>query len=331
MNQLPLRICGIGQYLPKRVLTNGDISREAGFPVGDIASRTGVETRHRASEELGESSAEMGAAAAREALDDAGIEPADLELVLFASPIQQQAIPDTAPLVQQALGIGTSGIPCFSIHGTCLGFLYALDVAANYIASGRYRRILVVTSDISSVGLNPEDSETYPLFGDAATAVVLGHAEDGISRIEGSHFATFGALAQLTRIRGGGTALPPSHPEAQDADSTFSMQGIELLRNCMRHGPQFLEQLQKTTGIELEEFRLVVPHQPSHRGLKLFQRFFPGAVLVNTLADRGNCVASSIPLGLYKAIREGILERGSRCLLIGTGAGLSFGAIALRY
>ena len=109
------------------------------------------------------------------------------------------------------------------------------------------------------------------------------------------------------------------------------MQGMELLRNSLRHGPAFLAQLQAKLGRDLEGYQLVIPHQPSLKGLRLFQRFFPGASLVNTLGERGNCVASSIPLGLYKSVREGMLQRGDRCLLIGTGAGLSFGAVSIRF
>ncbi len=275
----------------------------------------------------------MGARAAEDALRDAGLASAEVDLILNASGTQQQPIPDGAALVQAELGLGETGVTAFSVHGTCLSFVAALDVAATYVASGRYARVLIVTSEIGSVGLNPREPESATLIGDGAAAVIVGRAGDSEgSRVEALRFETYAHGAAHTEIRGGGTFLPPGHPASSAEDFTFHMDGPKVLRLARAYAPGFLERLRPGLSSSLAGVDVVVPHQASLVGLRLLSRFgWPDEAVVSTLAELGNCVAASIPLTLHHAVRTGRLRRGQRVLLVGTGAGFSIGGAVLTY
>lgn len=326
----PLKIVGVGRYLPERVVPSAEVEALCGLPAGWIERRSGVRERRWVS---GETSSFMGAAAAREAVADAGIGWDEVDLILNASGTPEQAIPDGGPLIQRALGLGSSGIPCMSIHATCLSFLAALDVSASLLAAGRYRTILIVTADIGSVGINPREPESASLLGDAAAAVVVTRSPAGdpaclhVARLE-----SYGEGADLTAIRGGGSGRHPNGPETRPEDNLFHMDGPGVLRLALRHSPAFLERLQPGLSRGLGEIRLVVPHQPSRVGLQVLQGFgWPAERIVTTLDWLGNCVAASLPCTLYEAIRSGRLQRGDRFLMVGTGAGLSLGGAILTY
>ena len=330
MLPLKVRISGLGSYLPPRVVTSAELEERCGLEAGWVERHNGVVERRWAG---GETAAEMAAHAAREALHSADVEPGSVDLILSASGTQQQPIPDNAPLVQRALGLGASGIACMSVHTTCLGFLHGLDAASSLIATGRYRRVLLVCADIASAGLDFGDPETATLLGDGAGAAVLEPARAGdASAVLALRFETYGDGAPLTEIRGGGTGLHPSSPDARPADFLFRMAGREVLRMARKHLPGFLERLQPGLSRELGAVGLVVPHQTSRVGMRLLESFgWPPGRIVRTLHRTGNCVSASLPLTLHDAVRSGQLARGDRVLLVGSGAGLSFGAAILTY
>ncbi|MBB6098675.1 3-oxoacyl-[acyl-carrier-protein] synthase-3 [Deinobacterium chartae] len=329
---LPLRISGVGRYLPERVVHSRDLERRCGLPAGWAERRAGVITRRWADPHR-ETAARMGAWAALEALEDAGLGPRDLDLILGASGTPQQPIPDGAALIQRELGLGASGIPAFSVHATCLSFLTALQVAAHLLASGTYRRILVVSSEVASVGLNFAQPESAVLMGDAAAAVVLERARLGhSSALLAARFETYGDGAHLTEIRGGGSALPPLSPAARPEDFTFRMEGLRVLRMARDLSGAFLEALRPGLSQGLAGLRAVVPHQASRAGLELLSRYgWPERAVARTLPHLGNCVAASIPATLYDLLRSGEVQRGDELLLVGTGAGFSMGGVILRY
>lgn len=327
---LPLQIIGVGRYMPERVVTAAEVEALCKLPSGWVARRAGVLERRWVTFET---NALMGARAAREAVERAGLAFEDIDLILNASGTQQQAIPDGAALLQRELGLGSSGIPCMSVHTTCLSFVAALDVASNFLATGRYGTILIVSSDIGSIGLNFEEPESASLIGDGAAAVVVRRTPEGeASRILASRFATFGDGAHLTEIRGGGTGRHPNADTTVREDNLFHMAGPEVLRMALKQGAPFLEELRPGLSKSLEGINLVVPHQTSLMGLKAFQMFgWSPDVIVETLHKYGNCVAASIPITLYEAVMTNRLQRGDELLLVGTGAGLSIGGMILVY
>ncbi|MFT5353535.1 MAG: 3-oxoacyl-[acyl-carrier-protein] synthase-3 [Polyangiales bacterium] len=327
-----VRIAGVGHYLPKRVVPSSELEPRLGVEAGWIERRSGVSERRWASAEAGESNSWMGAQAALEACADAGIEPADIDLIINASGTPEQTIPDGAPLIQVQLGLGESGIPCMSIHTTCISFLHAFDVASSLLMTHAYQRILIVSAEVASVALNFEERESASLFGDAAAAVVMEASGEHASAIHRSHFATYGVGAHFTEVPGGGSRLHPNHPDSKPSDQTFHMQGKKVLRLALRNGVEFLETLSPGLSKGLGDIDCVIPHQASRVGLRVFGAFgWPNDRIVTTLAEVGNCVAASIPYTLYRAIKSGKLKRGERFLLFGTGAGLSYGGIVATY
>jgi 3-oxoacyl-[acyl-carrier-protein] synthase-3 len=325
-------IRGVGRYLPRRVVHNHELAAACGLTAEQALERSGVRERRRADPQ-DEGAAEMGAHAAREALAQADMAPSSLDLILNASGTPLQALPDAAPFIQAALGLGRSGIASMSVGSACLSFLSALDMAASLLATQRYRRILIVSSEVSSAGLDFRDPETAPLFGDAAAAVVVTLPDPhDQAMLHGVHFETYGDGASLTEIPGCGTRRPPSSPLTRMEDGLFRMNGPALLKFAARRARPFLQRLEESVAPGGSEGALLIPHQPSRAGLRLLELLgFAPERMVVTLGELGNCVAASIPLALYEAITSKRLMPGDRALLLGTGAGVSFGGAVLTY
>lgn len=326
----PLQIIGAGRYVPERVVTAEEVEQLCGIKPGWIARRAGVLERRWAT---GETASFMAAAAAREAMAQANLDWNGIDLILNASGTVQQAIPDGAALLQRELGLGMSGIPCMSVNATCLSFLVALDMAASLLATGRYRTILIYSSDVGSIGLNFKEPESASLIGDGAAAVVVRRTPDGeASRMVATQFATYGDGAHLTEIRGGGSARHPTNPKTQPEDNLFHMEGPEVLRMALKHGGGLLEAVRLGLSKSMAGVEWVIPHQTSLMGIRALQGFgWAADRIVETLPKFGNCVAASLPMTLYEAISTGRLQRGEEFLLVGTGAGLSLGAMILVY
>ncbi len=326
---LPLRLAGMGVALPDRVVTNAEIEARLKLPAGWVERRTGVRERRWAS--VDDTNSSLGARAAQGALAEAGWGQEDVDLIISAAGTPEQAIPDTAPLIQRALGWGASGIPCFSVHATCLSFLAALWNAAALIAAGSARRILIVSAEIGSPALNFAEPEAAALFGDGAAAVAVEAGEADGPALLAARWETYGESAALTELRGCGSRLHPSRSGATPEDQLFHMDGLAAARAGRRQGAGFLERLRPGLSRGLPEIDLVIPHQTSRLGLELLADFaWPTDQIVNTLADRGNCIAASIPLTLQAARAAGRTPAGSRVLLVGTGAGLSLAGLIWR-
>ncbi len=325
-----VQIAGVGGFLPPHVVPSAEVEARCGVPEGWAEARAGVRERRDA---CGMPASAMGAEAAQQALAMAGLAAADLDLVLGACGTQEQAIPDTAALIHRALGLAGTGIPAFSVHATCLSFVVALDLAATLIDAGRYRRILIVSADIGTVGANPAQPESAVLLGDAAAAVVLVRAPEGsASAVEAARFETYSEGAAATEIRGGGSRRPPNAAHTLPDDNLFSMDGRAVLRLARTHTPGFLEALRPGLSTGLAGVDLVVPHQSSAMGLRLMEGLgWPAARIVWTLPWTGNVIAAGIPFALAHAVETGRLQRGDRVLLVGTGAGLSLGGVVLTY
>ncbi len=336
----PIRLTGLGRYLPDRVVLNAELEGRFGLEAGWIAEKTGVLERRRADVAGGETASVMGAAAIQEALDEAGLATTDLDLIINASGTPEQAIPDGGPLIQRALGLGRSGIQAFTVHATCLSFVAALDVAAGMAATGTHRRIAIVSTEIGSMGVSGVDPKSESLWGDAAAAVIVEPTPaDGNSSLERVLFRTWSEGADLTSIRGGGTKLHPGRPDAVPEDLHFQMNGQAVLQMCMRRAGRFFAELHppmRKHGMDgtdsSERIDVAVTHQPSKAGLEGMERFgVERERTVITLDRLGNCVAASLPSTLYEAVRSGRLQRGQRALLFGTGAGLSMAGALLTF
>ncbi|MGV7193777.1 3-oxoacyl-[acyl-carrier-protein] synthase III C-terminal domain-containing protein [Xanthomonas axonopodis] len=332
LNALPLRILGTGRHVPARQVTSQALDERWQLPAGTTLARLGVATRHYVGE--GETASSMGAAAAQQALANAGIDAGEVDCLISACSVMEQPIPCQAVLIQRALGLGDSGIPAFDVNATCLSFLVALDTAANALALGRYRRVLIVSSEVASAGLDDTVPATAGLFGDGAAAVVVGRSSaDHGSALLSSRLSSYGSGADLCRIRGGGTRAPQSDDDARAASRLFWMDGRGAYRFAARHLPAFWDQLLREAGTSTAQLRCLVPHQASGGGLDHVVQTLGlrSEQVVRILHDTGNQVAASLPHALHHACVDRQLQRGDVFALLGTGAGLAIGGMVLRY
>lgn len=327
---LPIRIAGVGRYLPERVVLNPELEARIGLPEGWIEEKTGVRQRRFAS---GETASFMGAHAALEAMRDARVPIADIDLIIGASATAEQMLPDGGSLLQRELNQGRSGIPCLSVNTTCLSFVTALDLTSTLIASGRYRNVLIVSSEIASVGLNYEERESASLFGDGAAAAVITRSEShDTGRVHGARQETYSEGAFYTAVMGGGTKHHPNDPETRPEMNLFSMDGRKIYKLAHRHLGAFFERLFKDAPFSRRDLDLVIPHQASLYSIRSLRKYdFPEEKVFVTLSKYGNTIAASIPMALYEAIRTGRIRRGDRAMMVGTAAGLTFGAILFTY
>lgn len=327
---LPVRIAGIGSYLPPRIVTNEELEPALGLPAGWVFERTGVRERRRCN---GESSSFMAAQAARNALHMAGLSADDLTAIIGASSTPQQAIPCTAVFVQRELGAREGLAACFDVNATCLSFLAAFDVAARLVAGGVHQHVLVFSSESAAHSLNPNEPESAVLFGDAAAAVVVSHAGDSASALHTTRLQTWNSGAELSQISGGGTLHHPNDPDTTAAHNLFAMRGPQLFRKAAPLLKPFMDELCASAGWARDDIAAVVPHQASRHGIELGWKMlgFREEQIVVNLATRGNCIAASMPLALAESVASGRIVRGDRVLLFGLAAGLSLGGAALTF
>ena len=321
---LGVRLLATAQALPERRVPTAEVARLCGVPEAIALKRTGVHERRWLSGQ--ETALTLGTQAAREALNRAGLDIGDVDVLLNASGSQLQPIPDGAALYARELGL--HGKATYSLHGTCLSFLLALQHAALLIHTGQARHVLIISSEGGSVGLNPKQPESTLLIGDGAAAVLLGPPTRPGQGVHATRTETHPAGADHTRITGGGTLRHPSHPGTTPTDFTFDMQGLQVLKLASRVVPPFLERLRPGLSHGLPGITRVIPHQASQAGLDLLRRYhWPEDRVEVTLRTLGNVIAASLPLTLHQALEAGRLGEGDTALLVGTGAGLIAGGV----
>lgn len=328
----PVRILGSGVHEPSVLMTSTELDERYERPAGTTQARSGVASRRWAGPD--ESSSRMAAGALRAAAEAAGTDLSDLDALIVSSVLPEQPMPTTSVLALRELGLAGGRTEAFDINASCIGFLTALQVATVGIAAGRWDRVAVAATELASKGLNHAEVESSALFGDGAAAIVVGRSEpEDASSVLALRFATWPEGSDHCRIDAGGTrwnaVTPPPDPTAY----LFRMDGRALLRQVAVHLPAFLEGLREDSGPALDEVDVVVPHQASGVGLRyLRQRTgLPPEAVVDIIGDHGNQVSASLPTALHHAISSGRLGRGQTALLLGTGAGLSIGAVLLRY
>jgi 3-oxoacyl-[acyl-carrier-protein] synthase III len=328
---LPVKLAGLGWYLPPRRVTNAELEAQLDISADWIERVTGVCERRYVTDETVVS---MGVAATCMALEAAELSVNDLDAIICASTAPQQAIPCTAAFLQRELHAPEGRSACFDINATCLSFLFALQTAAHLIAAGAYRTMLICSSELVSRSLNPRERESVALFGDAAAAGIITRSDpDEASTFWNGHFETYSGGADLTEIRGGGTLHHPNDPDTTPEMNMFHMNGPGVFRQATLYGEPFMESFLSVLGWERSQVDAVVPHQTSRHGIEQFTRRlgFSREQMIINLPLRGNCVSASIPLALAEAVHSGRIQRGDRVILAGTGAGLTLGALALTF
>lgn len=324
-----IKIVSMGKYLPQNKVLSSDLDTKFSLPSGSIAKKSGLISRHFVQPH--ETTSYMGAKAALEALKNANLKLTDIDVIVSACGVGEQAIPSTATLIQKQLGLETSAIACFDINSTCLSFLSALDIMAYLIEARRYKRALIVSSDIPSAGINWQDMDTCTIFGDGAAACII-EKSDGSSRIIGRHMETHSIGANYCKLEAGGTRIPPSHPESVN-HALFYMNGKKVFKLARRIITNTKEVIFTQAGLTNNDIDWFVPHQASLLAMHHVRKSLNIAPekFVDIFATHGNQMACSIPTALYSLIESHKLKRGHLIYLFGTGAGISSGGIIMEY
>lgn len=319
-------IRGTGACVPKRVMDNDEI---AGFvETSDewIRERTGVERRHIAEEET---TVSMAVEAGRQAVEEAGISPEEIDMILVATGSADRVFPCTACQVQEALGaLGAVG---FDLNAACSGFLFAYNTAQAYIASGIYRTILIIGSESLSRIVDWTDRGTCILFGDGAGAVLL-QAKEGKSYRPVAHSDGKGGPA-LTGPGAAGRVRSIDKEREESKTEYITMNGKDVFQFAVRKVPQVIQEVLKENELSIEDIDWFVLHQANARIVDAVARRLRldiGKFPMN-LQEYGNTSSASIPILLNELNREGVLKKGQKLVLAGFGAGLSWGASVLEW
>ena len=316
------RIVGVGSYLPGQPVSNDDLVRR-GVDTSDewIVTRTGIRARHIADEDV--KSSDLALEASRRALQDAGVEATDLDLIIVATSTPDYIFPSTACLLQSKLG--NAGAMAFDVQAVCSGFVYALTIAEKFIRSGSHKKVLVVGAEVFSRILDWNDRATCVLFGDGAGAVVLEASEQpGIlasaAHADGSHH---GILAVAGNVCGGKVT----------GDPFLRMDGQAVFKFAVRVLSEVAKECCAEAGIDSHEVDWLIPHQANVRIIEATGKKLGLDMnkVVVTVDKHGNTSAASVPLALDAAIRDGRIQRGQKVMLEGVGGGFTWGAVLLEF
>jgi 3-oxoacyl-[acyl-carrier-protein] synthase-3 len=328
------RILGVGMSVPKRVVTNHDLGKVMETSHEWIVERTGIEQRHWVSD--GETGCSLATAASQEALERSGLEPKDLDLIIYATLSPDFNFPGTAVFVQRALGI--KDIPCLDIRQQCTGFIYGLSIADAYIRTGAFKNILVIGSEVHSTGLDISTAgrDVTVLFGDGAGAVVVGRAENEEHMVLSTHIHADGSEAEILW-----TEYPASrqHPritaEAMAERKHYpAMKGKNVFKHAVTRMPQAIMEGMQANGIKsIDQIDMMIPHQANLRINQMVAKMIgmPDEKTHNNIQKYGNTTAASIPICMHEAIELGKIKPGSLVCLVAFGAGLTWGSVFLRY
>ena len=323
-------IAGTGSYLPEKILTNADLEKMVDTSDEWIRVRTGIEERHLAAPS--ESTSDLALIAAERALKSAGITGADLSAIIIASTTPDYTFPNTACLLQHALGCGH--ILCFDLSAACSGLIYSLETASSLIrANKKYRYVLVCGAEKLSGIVDWNDRNTCVLFGDGAGAFVLENRDDGDDKFPVSCLGSDGTYAQTLILPAGGSRTPASHEPVEKRLHYIHMAGKETFKLAIKAMVESSNQVLRDAGVSPDEVALVIPHQANRRIIQaVAQRLLvPPDRVFDNVNRYGNTSASSIGIAFDDAVRSGRLKRGDLVLLTAFGSGLTWGAMLLRY
>lgn len=321
-------ICGLGYWLPDRVVTNSQLCERLDVSEDWIEGRTGISRRRWVGP--GEATSDLAVEAGRAALKSAGGGPVDA--VVLATTTPDYRCPATAPDVAARLGL--SGVAAFDVAAVCTGFVYGVATAAGFIAAGLAERVLLIAAEAFSTLLDPDDRTTRPIFGDGAGAVVLrrGRADEP-GAIGPLVLGSDGDRSELITVKAGGSRRPFRAPVPDDGSQYFQMRGREVFRQSVERMSAAATEALEGAGWQLGDVDRMVTHQANARvSAALATRLgLRRDAVAQNIAEVGNTAAASIPVLLAQAALDGTLEPGHRVLLAAFGGGLTWGATTLTW
>jgi 3-oxoacyl-[acyl-carrier-protein] synthase-3 len=321
-------LAGIGAYAPERILTNADLEKMVDTTDEWIFTRTGIRERHIAAGD--EVTSDLGVKAARRAIEEAGVTPDHVQLIIVATTTPDMIFPSTACQVQQKLGALNAA--AFDLSAACSGFLYSLQVARQFIASGTYENVLVIGAEKLSTITDWKDRNTCVLFGDAAGAALLrrSHGETAIRSIRIHADGRHGKILQLPA---GGAAMPASEETIATGQHFIQMSGREVFKLAVVAMQNAAMEAIGESGLTMADIAWVIPHQANIRIIEaIAERLGVGLdKFIINVDKHGNTSAASIPLAMCEAVRDGRIKRGDHILMVAFGGGLTWASAVITY
>lgn len=319
---------GVGHFTPEKVLTNFDLEKIVDTSDEWIVERTGVHERRIVTDE--QAASDLAVPAAKRALEQAGVAPEDLDLIILGTVTPDYFFPSTACVVQDA--IGAKNAAGFDMLAGCSAFIYGCNIASQFIENGRYRYVLVVGVETLTKLMDMTDRNTCVLFGDGAGAAVLGPTE-GEGGILATHMKADGSLGYLLRMPGGGSRQPPTHESLDERMHYIKMAGREVFKHAVRSMCESALYVLDAAGYKGEDVDLLVPHQANWRIMSAVadRLKIPHEKVFVNLNKYGNTSAASIPIALSEAIEEGRIKSGNLVLNVAFGAGFTWAANLVRW
>jgi 3-oxoacyl-[acyl-carrier-protein] synthase-3 len=315
---------GCGAYLPERIVTNAELAAKVDTTDEWIQARTGIKQRHIAAD--GQLTSDLAVHAANRAMEMAGVEGKDIDLIVLATATPDHTFPSTATTVQAAIGM--SGGAAFDVQAVCSGFIFALATADNFIKAGQCKRALVIGAETFSRILDWEDRTTCVLFGDGAGAIVLEASEGEGPDAQGilsTHLHSDGRFKEMLYVDGG--------PSATQTVGHLRMQGREVFKHAVTNLSNVVLEALEANGLEADAIDWLVPHQANQRIISGAARKLKmdAAKVVTTVSSHANTSAASVPLALNVAVQDGRIKSGDLLLLEAMGGGFTWGASLLRW
>ncbi len=318
------RIIGTGSYLPEKILTNHDLERMVDTSDQWIQERTGIKKRHIAGDN--EFTCDLAEKAARNAIDAAGIDVSEIDLIIVATTTADQVFPSTACLLQQRLDI--HGCPAFDVQAVCTGFIYAISVAEKFMRAGGIRNALVVGAETFSRIIDWTDRDTCVLFGDGAGAVVLQPSDE--AGIISTHLHADGEFKDLLSVPIG---ISKGFDQLQEGKAYAQMKGNEVFKIAVTTLGRIADETLNTNNMQKSDLDWLIPHQANIRIINATAKKLKMSMdqVVVTVGEHGNTSAASVPLALDVAVRDGRIKRGEKLLMEAFGGGFTWGSVLLTY
>lgn len=318
------RIAGTGGYLPERVLTNKDLEKMVDTSDEWIQDRSGIKRRHIAADN--ETTSDMAVAAARKAIEAAGIGTDEIDLIIVATTTPDKVFPSTACIVQRVLGI--EKIPAFDVHAACSGFIYALDIANRFIKTEGATTALIIGAETMSRILDWTDRATCVLFGDGAGAAIL-RASDKAGVIS-THIHSDGKHEELLHVPAG---ISSGYADVQREAAFIHMKGHEVFRKAVNALGTIARETLEGNNVDQKDLTWLVPHQANLRIIKAAAKKLnlPMERVIVTVDEHANTSSASVPMALDVAVRDGRIKRGDLLLFEAFGAGFTWGSALVRY
>jgi 3-oxoacyl-[acyl-carrier-protein] synthase-3 len=318
------RIMATGSYLPERILSNAELEKIVDTSDEWIRDRTGIRQRHIVADD--ESTCDLAERASRAALESAGVEPSELDLIVVGTTTPDRIYPATACRLQARLG--ANGCTAFDVQAVCTGFIYALGIADKFVRAGDVKRALVVGADTHSRLLDWSDRQTCILFGDGGGAAVIEASDE--PGIYSTHLHADGSYEHLLYVEGG---VPRGAGVIAEGNAYTKMRGNEVFKVAVRTLRRIVAEALEANHMSPADIDWLIPHQANIRIIEATARKLdiPAERVVVTVADHGNTSAASVPLALDVAVRDGRVKRGDVILLEAFGGGFTWGSALIRY